>query len=666
MEKPTPLRNRAVAGVVLYAVLFLFFLQLLSDFVAAIYAFGLLETSMTAEVASVLLLFSPVLLLLFRKPLAGWPLVLLGEAMLVCRVAETMLDTRGRMIVAGLGVGCFMLLLPSFLQRRTGEGKSNRGPVLGTSLVIGLALSILFRVLGSGTDISTSGWTRPIGWILAALGGVLMLGLLRRGGQLPGDSPPPRLGWGRTAGLCLGLLGSLTVLYFAFASPNVIARWTGANYLWIVSLMVLALVLFALAMASERLRATIVNRRATLAWNGLFLLSLVLTILAHQVSFPSDPAAYPLAEPATTALHHVPLVITLLTFPVVLLDFFLLAQELGAGAPSTRALGGGFGLAALVLLVLIFGHVFTTVYDYIPVVGPFFRDRFWLVYLLTGAGMALPVLLVRRESYVLGRPFDLLGLRTLFPAAVALLCLGAVAGVLLTAAAPPAPPSSTNSLTVMTYNVQQGYSEDGLLNFDGQLELIRQQAPDLLGLQEIDTNRIAGGNADLVRYFADRLDMQSYYGPKTVPGTFGIALLSRYPIENARTFYMFSEGEQTATIAAQITVDEKTINVFVTHLGNGGPIVQQEAFLQELAGLENVIAMGDFNFRPDSEQYALTTAVLRDSWLLKWPEGAADQGIDPFDRIDHIFVSPGTEVGLSHYLVSPESDHPAMVSEIGW
>lgn len=218
----------------------------------------------------------------------------------------------------------------------------------------------------------------------------------------------------------------------------------------------------------------------------------------------------------------------------------------------------------------------------------------------------------------------------------------------------------------MTYNVQQGYSEAGQKNFDGQLALIRLQNPDLLGLQESDTNRIAGGNSDLVRYFADRLGMYSYYGPKTVPGTFGIALLSRYPIENPRTFYMYSEGEQTATIWAQVTVDGHLFNVFVTHLGNGGPIVQQQAILGEVQGVQDVILMGDFNFRPDTEQYRITLELLEDAWLVRWPSGVDDQGLDPDRRIDHVFLTPGTQVLDARYLLSPASDHPAEVVQIGW
>jgi len=234
------------------------------------------------------------------------------------------------------------------------------------------------------------------------------------------------------------------------------------------------------------------------------------------------------------------------------------------------------------------------------------------------------------------------------------------------AADPYPPPDDARELKILTYNIQQGYNEDGQKNFSEQLSLIRRINADVIGLQESDTNRIAGGNVDIVRYFADRLDMYSYYGPKVVPGTFGIALLSRYPIENPRTFYMYSEREQTATIVARINVGGKLFNIYVTHLGNGGPLIQQENFLAEIDGNDDVIAMGDFNFNPDSEQYQLTTQTLDDAWLQRWPDDVDDEGVHLDTRIDHIFVSPGTRIRDARYLLRPESDHPAMVIEIEW
>jgi endonuclease/exonuclease/phosphatase family metal-dependent hydrolase len=402
-----------------------------------------------------------------------------------------------------------------------------------------------------------------------------------------------------------------------------------------------------------------------LAWNALFVLCLELTILAHQISFPSSPAEYPFAS-ATTPLQVIPLVLMLLLAPVILVDFTLFSREIVAEKPPIRLLGGSFALGSFFILLMIFAQVFTTVYDYIPVVGPFFRDKFWLVFLVAGVILILPVLLVRKDTFDRTKEREAVGSPLLPTACMLFIAIVTIAGALLTASRPPVPAESRTTLRVLTYNIQQGYSQDGQINMDGQLALIHQEGPDVIGLQECDTARISGGNADVVRFFADRLDMYSYYGPSTVAGTFGIALLSRFPIQNPRTLYLYSVGEQTAIIEAQIVLGGKTFNVYVTHLGNDGPIVQQEEILQLVQGKENVLLMGDFNYRPDTDQYRLTTAMLSDAWLLRWPQGAPSQGLDPSDRIDYLYVSPGMKIIESRYLVGPQSDHPALVTDIGW
>lgn len=653
--------------IVLFGILFLFFFQLIADFIGAIYAFGLLLGELPIEALSMFLLFSPAVLLLFRRGLRGWQLIVVGELMMVARAAEVFLSTRLQMLTAGLGVGCFLLMLPGLLVARDEEGAKSRSVTLGSGLTLGLAVSLLLRAMGSGNDASTLGPTRAIGLLLALVGAVLMIVAWRPASTAaPEPSSARRGNWGGTAGLALGVISALTLLYFSFSAPNIIARWTGANYLVIMTAIGLVLTAFAVLLSVRPGLLSALTPTGVLLWNALFVLALTLLLYMHQVAFPADPTGFPLAEPPVTWLHHMLLFFTLLLFPVVVVDLILLSQELTDRQPSPRSLGSAFALTSLYFLLLVFAHIFTTVYDYVPG-GPLFRDRFWLVYLLPGITLLLPVLATRRvslEQTLAARP------RPIYAGAVALIALGAIVGLLITAANPSEPAAGERNLRVLTYNIQQGYKREPVegqpdqevpvLNYDGQLDLIEAQAPDIVGLQENDNARVAGANGDVVRYMADRLDMYSYYGPKTVPGTFGIALLSRYPIENARTFYMYSEGEQTATIAAQITVDGATFNVFVTHLGNGGPIVQQAANLSEVAGLQNVILMGDHNFRPDTEQYSLTIEKLDDCWTI------AGVGEEVEDRIDHIFVSPGTQVVECRYLTDPQSDHPAMVAEITW
>jgi endonuclease/exonuclease/phosphatase family metal-dependent hydrolase len=223
-------------------------------------------------------------------------------------------------------------------------------------------------------------------------------------------------------------------------------------------------------------------------------------------------------------------------------------------------------------------------------------------------------------------------------------------------------PKKKDILRVVTYNIQQGYSAEGRRSYANQLAVIRSLKPDIVGLQESDVARFSGGNADIVRSLAEGLNMNAYYGPRTVTGTFGIALLSSYPIENPRTFFMYSKGEQTAAIEAQICVNGKQFSILVTHLGNDGPIIQQEQVLARLDGAQNVIAMGDFNFNLSSAQYGLTLQTLDDAWAQAGSPPAP--GLDLNNLIDHIFVTPGMGVKAAQYVVSPASDHPALVVEI--
>jgi endonuclease/exonuclease/phosphatase family metal-dependent hydrolase len=406
-------------------------------------------------------------------------------------------------------------------------------------------------------------------------------------------------------------------------------------------------------------------------WNAAFVVCLASGLRLFQIDFPAQPGAYPLAQPDWPAWRALPLLLSVLLSPVILLDFGLYGREILRLRPTMRQLGAGFGLGALFLLLLTLAHVFTTVYDYIPVVGPLFRDRFWLVYLVAGLGAALPLLAVDWRCYPSEARAGQAQPRGWGGAGAAAWLAGGFLSLALLAAAfwelrPVVAVESGNQLRVLTFNIQQGYNANGRKNYLGQLGVLYRARPEVIGLEESDTNRLSGSNDDLVRFLANQLGMHEYYSPNTTVGTFGLALLSKYPIEAPRTFYFYSEGEQTAAITARIRKGDRVFNVFVTHLGNGGPLVQQEALLKLVAGQPDVIAMGDFNFDPSEEQYRRMVQVLADAWLLRWPSGSDDRGYNPSDRIDHVFVSPGTQVSEARFLTGPASDHPALLVQVGW
>lgn len=651
---------------ILHGILFFFFFRLITDFVEAIYAFGLLGTSIPPEIVAVLFLLAPASLLFRRQTLSKKGLVLIGALVLISGAVEGLYPTRGRMFISGIGTASLLIFFPSLLAYLAGKRNASYAGTLAAGLALGLALFILLGAWNSGLDPSGQPVWQGGLWLLAAVGLLLLPSELNRAGAPPetGAGQPQQASFGRTAGLSLGLISALTLLYFAFASPNVLARWTGANYQTTLGFTVFALSLFAVLIATAARGRIRLTPAIILAWNVLFVGFVVLAILPHQLTFPAGPAGYPFYEPPVNTVQVIPFYLMIILFPILLLDFALYAQELIALRPGIRKLGGSFSLAALFLIHMIFAQVFTTVYDYIPFIGPFFRDRFWLVFFILGLSLAIPSLLIRQNH-----PLWKASISYAFAGGMVVMSIAALTGAVLLAAKPEAQPVEKTSLRILTYNIQQGYSSSGEKSHAEQLELIRQVDADLIGLQESDTNRISGGNSDLIRYFADRLDLYSYYGPKVVPGTFGIALLSKYPIENPRTYYLYSQGEQTAAISAEIRIQGKTSLVFVTHLGNGGPMVQLENFLAEVPGLPDapqtpVITMGDFNFTPDTGQYRKATSLLKDAWLLRWPSGKDDQGNELPDRIDHIFISSGIEVQDARYLTGPQSDHPAFFIDI--
>ncbi len=646
------IKMTSITRTILYGLIFLLFFQLVSDFVENIYTFGLLGTDIPPQIVCVLLFLSPLVLLFFRRGLprqAAWILAL-GAAL--ARSIEVASGSSTRMIASGLGVGFLLILFPTWFSQARDDEAGNASLEAGTGLLAALAVSILLRVAGEGTDLSLLyPW---ISWALAALLVFTVIVYERENRTIQPDVKPnqPSSSSGITSGL--GFMACLSVLYFGFASPLVLARWSGVDDRLVVGLLALSLTIAAVSLAAGWPRR--ISWAAIAGWNGLFLASGTIAILVNQVSFAAESSAYPIGQPALVLVQQIPLLVMILLSPIVAVNLSLFSRKLSIHKSSPRRLAAGFLLGAFFLMLIVFMQVFTTVYDYIPVAGPWFRDRFWLVFLLAGLGMVLPILATRK-----GITLDQLPLHRVFSPIVIILVLLTL-GLDLASQPEVTTPVGSKNLRVATYNIQQGYSADGQRNYQGQLEVLRSLDADVIGLEESDTARFSGGNGDVVRTIANGLNMYSYYGPRTVTGTFGIALLSRYPLESPHTFFMYSSGEQTAAIEAQITVNNHKYTILVTHLGNGGPMIQQQQVLADLAGKDNVIAMGDFNFRPSSAQYELTLQTLEDAWAQVG--SPLPKSLDAADLIDHFFVSNGMAVQSVKYVDSPASDHPAVVMEI--
>jgi endonuclease/exonuclease/phosphatase family metal-dependent hydrolase len=213
--------------------------------------------------------------------------------------------------------------------------------------------------------------------------------------------------------------------------------------------------------------------------------------------------------------------------------------------------------------------------------------------------------------------------------------------------------------------MQQGSHVNGNRNYAKQRDLLRRLNPDIVLLQESDPPRPSGGNVDAVRYLAESLGYEAYYGPGSIAGTFGTAVLSRYPIGNPRVFFTYSDSDEVGTAVCEMDVDGTTVAVFSTHPSGGDGVMNAfvDALSTEAGKYGHVIAGGDYNFTAREPYYARLSKTLLNSAAQLGEANINNHGGTPnlADEIDHIFLSHNFLVLESHYLPPPDSetDHPA-------
>ena len=304
--------------VLAYGILWLFLFQLLTGFVEAIYAFGLLQTGIPPELALVVLLLAPAALLALRQSPARRSTLLLGEAALLARMLVDLNDTLGKMVLAGAGTAALLLFWPILLSYRIQDEDLGAGIEISAGLMLAVAASALLRTLGLGLDLSTAGWFQGIAWGLAILGTFLLPEILRPHPHKTASATPGR-GAGSVWGLASGLMAGLVLLYFAFTAPQVLSRWTGIDNRPVLLVYALALVWPGWTLATRRSLRNL-SPTILLAITALLAAAIALTAFVNQVAFPVRPDAYPLLAPVTMGIQQAPLLVALLAFPVIFLD----------------------------------------------------------------------------------------------------------------------------------------------------------------------------------------------------------------------------------------------------------------------------------------------------------------------------------------------------------
>ena len=159
---------------------------------------------------------------------------------------------------------------------------------------------------------------------------------------------------------------------------------------------------------------------------------------------------------------------------------------------------------------------------------------------------------------------------------------------------------SLMSLRIMTYNIQHGAGMDDVVDLDRQAEVIRNAAPDVVGLQEVDSVVKRSGYIAEAAVLGEKLGMYATFGP-AIPltkGKYGVAILSNEAPMSVRNIPLPGKEKRT------LLVCEFEEYVFAcTHLDleEENRIASLDIIIEEAARRDKPFFIcGDWNDTPSS------------------------------------------------------------------
>lgn len=227
------------------------------------------------------------------------------------------------------------------------------------------------------------------------------------------------------------------------------------------------------------------------------------------------------------------------------------------------------------------------------------------------------------------------------------------------------------NLRVVTYNIQHGCNLAGTLDLGQCARELSDLGPDIVALQEVDSGKWNTRLTDQARDLAKRLGMYYAYGPvrRYMPGSYGNAILSRYPIQNCRNHIMTPTSDRRCCLEAEIAAEGKDLLVLVLHLGlKVADRLQQlqETIIPLVQGVTRpCIAAGDFNSLPASREISMMLEYMADSFAVST---GAEHNTFPSDhphiRIDYIFTANCQAQDCRIISAARASDHLPVTADI--
>ncbi|MFP2963209.1 endonuclease/exonuclease/phosphatase family protein [Myxococcus sp. 1LA] len=227
-------------------------------------------------------------------------------------------------------------------------------------------------------------------------------------------------------------------------------------------------------------------------------------------------------------------------------------------------------------------------------------------------------------------------------------------------------------LRVMTFNIQSGAR-----GLERVAHVIRAAVPDVVALQEVDVGSTRARGLDQTEELSRLTGLKYRAHFRTTDlfgGAYGIALLSRFPLEALAQYPLPGpRGAEPRTLAhAVVEVDGREVSVYLTHLirrpFNGDTRVRQSAYVAGLLSRDSrpKVLMGDLNDGPDSRSTRLLRRGLRDVVA----ETGTLGGTYPLPlflptlRIDYVLACDSFTPVASRVLRADVSDHYPVMADL--
>lgn len=209
---------------------------------------------------------------------------------------------------------------------------------------------------------------------------------------------------------------------------------------------------------------------------------------------------------------------------------------------------------------------------------------------------------------------------------------------------------------LMSWNVHHCVGLDRRHSVERIAEVIREQDPDLLALQELEVNHRRSSRIHQPSILADLLKMDYHYHPPRIRGGagFGNATLTRLRMRHVRCGVLPSHPmvrlQKRGALWMSVEIGGEQVQLINTHFGLMEPerILQARALCgdqwldhQECRHRPRIVC-GDFNATPRSRAYRMLDGTLRDAQRIAGdPKVRTWPSVLPMVRYDHIFVGQG-------------------------